>query len=1168
MRRLLKRAMEMAVGDGDHTPDMVVDRRVIEFKNQIPPVNIAIAASTAFIILAVHPSLLPLFAATYFVYVASAFLQAQRWRRLDPTALAINDKRALLSQSRILALGQSLTCAIIALALFEVSSPEQRVVLSGWVALCGFAGSLSLAADARISKRIILVCVMPFAARLFLEGGATLTSIAVLLTLASLTGVQLLSRHDAIIHELCGEKAENAASSAHARETLRAFMEMASDWAWETDAELRVVYMSPRMRDLLGRDAQAIIGRPLSEVFREEFYVDGETVRARIRNAIAERRNIKNLVYKIINHAGQVRTVSMSLRHHFADDGSYLGVRGWTSDISESVNARAELEASERRFQDFAESASDWLWEADENLCYSYFSERADQVTGLRHADFLGAKMGAHRGDVSTDEQRRHLDALSRREAFKDEVSELTLPDGKSLWIARSGKPYFDAVGVFKGYRGVCRNVTAEFRARLEAEKGRELLKIANADLEAKVVQRTTELKERSELLSEVIESMADGLVVFNEDFVIEAANEKAIAISGLDPALWAVGRNMADVLSIGIRHRLYIHESVEEYADDMRQTLDDIGYFNVTRRQKDGKIVGEKIRRRPGGGYVATYTDITTAKQREQQLEDLTVELTEAKETAESANRAKSTFLANMSHEIRTPMNGVIGMASLMLDTALTSRQRDMVQVIVNSGENLLTIINDVLDFSKLEAGKMKLAAEPFDLRACIEDVIMLLNLRVQEKGLELMLRYQPTLGTRFIGDPGRIRQIVTNLIGNAVKFTEKGHVLVSVSGKRRGETADIELVVEDTGCGIPEDKLESVFHAFEQADSSAARRHDGTGLGLAITRKLVTAMGGEIFAKSAVGVGSSFHWRSSLVIDAAAPLAAASVADLAGVKTLVVDDLKVNRDILVEQLSAWGLAPVAFADAAAAFAAADDAARSGSPYDLAILDQQMPEMDGIMLAQRLRQNPATIATPLILLTSAGRKGKPAEEADALFDAYLVKPARASMLLDTIVACLQGRAIEVATRAADALCKPDAAAAISGEAASLNVLVAEDNVVNQMVIRSMLESLRCAVTLAGNGREAVDLYGRGVFAVVLMDISMPEMDGVEATALIRKIQSKSGDKTPIIGVTAHAMQEDRQRCIDAGMDDYLPKPVKPDLLRKMLERWAAPQASQKRAAS
>jgi len=658
---------------------------------------------------------------------------------------------------------------------------------------------------------------------------------------------------------------------------------------------------------------------------------------------------------------------------------------------------------------------------------------------------------------------------------------------------------------------------------------------------------------------------MADGIVVFDEEFVIETVNSKAAAMSGLPPAVWSVGKNIRDILEIGIRHKLYPYDTTDAYFTAMQSALSASGFFATVRRQKDGKIISEKIRRRPCGGYVVTYADITELKQRELDLESLNANLQSATKAAQAANRAKSAFLANMSHEIRTPMNGVVGMSSLLLDTALTPRQKDMVQVIVNSCENLLTIINDILDFSKLEAGKMAIGSDPFNLRDIIEDVITLLSLSIKEKNLELMLRYKPSLGEAFVGDAGRIRQIVTNLLGNAVKFTDAGHILISVEGERRGETADVVITVEDTGCGIAPEKLESIFEAFEQADNSAARRHDGTGLGLAISQKLAEAMGGEISAASVVGEGSRFILRAAFPIDVRAIKPPQS--DMAGVRALIVDDNDVNLDILSEQLASWRIESKSCNDAKAAFDIARDAAEKGRPFDLIILDQQMPGLDGLELAARLRADATTKATPLILLTSSGNKQRPNEAAIALFDAYLVKPARASMLLDAIISSLDERAAKNARTIRKTMEAPDKKRAPKS-GATIEILVAEDNIVNQMVIRSMLEKIGCNVTMAENGREALEQIAENSFDLIFMDISMPEMDGVEATGAIRNMQSKRGERTPIVGVTAHALEEDRQRCLDAGMDDYLPKPVKPDALQKKIDEWAGNKSAPHRKSS
>lgn len=1083
------------------------------------------------------------------------------WLRADPAVIAPQKKQEVLATAPGLAALLGVYCTGYAFALDSLAGEGETIIVLMWVAFCGVGVSMSLAPVRHASRLMMVLTNVPYPVYLLVVGELSERIVAAIVLASVPIGARQYWRMGEFLEDLTVQEADSERQREHARNQLRGFMEMASDWAWETDADFRVIYASPRLREVLGRNTESVIGMPLAEVFSTGFYVGGEETRATIRNALREKSNIRNLVYQVIDHAGAVRTVSMSLRHHFGDDGVYLGVRGWTSDISERVNARKALEESEKRFQDYAESASDWVWETDAELRYAFISERARDITGIDHTTQIGATLGADRSGASFEDLRLLRETLAARHPFKDAVGELKTPSGETLWIARSGKPVFDEAGAFKGYRGVARNVTAEMRARSEAERSRRMLAEANARLEQTVAARTSELISRNAVLDEVISSMADGLAVLDDDLRIVTANTKAAALSGMPSSAWRTGESIVPLIRKWVDEGAYSVGTISDYLEDLDISLEESGVFRIVRNQIDGRVVAENVRRRPSGGFVATYQDITAIKQREQALEQLTVELTEAKEAAEAAARAKASFLANMSHEIRTPMNGVVGMASLLLDTALTSKQRDMVQVIVNSGDNLLTIINDVLDFSKLEAGKMQIAATPFDLRSAIEDVIALLSARAQEKGLELMLRYQPTLGTQFIGDPGRFRQIVTNLLGNAVKFTDHGHILVTVSGRRRGETADVEIAVEDTGCGIPANKLDAIFHAFEQADSSAARRHDGTGLGLAITRRLVEAMDGEIIATSEVGVGSRFVVRTSLRIDTAATPIAPSADDIIGVRALIVDDVKVNRDILIEQLTAWGMQPVACDSGAAAIETMRSAAESGAPFDIAIIDHQMPGMDGVELARRMRHDPATISIPLVLLTSSGRKGAPDEPADALFDAYLVKPARASMLLDALIACLQGRAIEKANEARVTLMAADAPGKerLSGR----KVLVAEDNTVNQLVISSMLTKLGCVVLMASDGAEAVALYEKERPDIVLTDISMPVMDGIEASRRIREIQQRLGVSAAIVGVTAHAMKDDRDRCLDAGMDDHLPKPVKPGPLRDLLMRWLVADAGE-----
>lgn len=1135
-----------------HEADAIVDRQVEELKQLLPAIYAGVILSSLTV------------AAVYFhrTPIATAILQSiltyavagrmHFWLRVKPASLSIAEKRALVARALPLAFGFGLFCSLYVFVLSLSADSSETLPLLMLAGYCAIGVGMSLSPVRHAPTAVMLSGGVPYPLYVLLTGETDAKLVAAILLAAVPIGIRQYSRLGDLLSRLTMQESATERQREHARAQLRSFMEMASDWAWESNVDHHLTYASPRAAEFIGRPISDIIGTPIETAFASLFASvhPGEDALA---EALAHQKNLRGHIVTVTAANGGVRTIAVTLKHHFDDVGRYAGVRGWCSDISERTNATKALVASERRFQDFAESAADWMWEADADLRYTYFSERAKQATGLDHAAFIGTRMNESRGAVDGRSIALNDEALARRAPFKDELSEMTTPSGATLWFSRSGTPIFDETGQFLGYRGVCRDVTAEILARREADAARAALAEANQALEKTVAERTRELEQRTALLDEVIASMADGLVVLDNELRIVLFNAKAAEMSGPAASMWSIGASIVKLIEAGIKAGVYPYDSAADYLADAERKLLETGAFSISRTDPQGRVTIENVRRRPSGGVVTTLSDVTHLRQREQQLERMTVELTEARDAAESAARAKASFLANMSHEIRTPMNGVVGMASLLLDTALTSKQREMVQVIVNSGDNLLTIINDILDFSKLDAGKMSLVAAPFDLRTTIEDVVALLGARACQKGIELMLRFQPTLGQHFVGDPGRIRQIITNVVGNAVKFTDKGHVLISVSGRRRGETADVEILVEDTGCGIPADKLDKIFTAFEQVDSSAARHHDGTGLGLAISRRLIEAMGGEIVATSKVGEGSAFRLRLSLAIDASAAIVAPSADDIVGVKALIVDDIKVNRDILVELLTAWGMQTTAAESGAQALELVE---RGDRQFDIIILDHQMPGMDGIELARRLRQSRPAMTTPLILLTSAGRKGAPDGIAGAVFDAYLVKPARASMLLDSVIACLQGRAIELSRTVQAELTAAETVSAPLLDGKSVDVLVAEDNVVNQLVIQSMLIKFGCTVRVAGNGLEAVALYRARTPDIVLTDLSMPELDGVGATALIREIQSKAGEWRPIIGVTAHAMNEDRQRCIDAGMDDYLAKPVKPGPLRALLDYW------------
>jgi two-component system sensor histidine kinase/response regulator len=738
----------------------------------------------------------------------------------------------------------------------------------------------------------------------------------------------------------------------------------------------------------------------------------------------------------------------------------------------------------------------------------------AERLYGYSAEEMVGRSVTVLVPDDRPDEERRILDRLRAGERIDHFETVRVRKDGQRVPVSLTISPIRDTAGRVVAASKIARDITDRVRAAEDAARFEGILTAAT-----------------------------DAFVGMDVDGAITDWNSAAERLLGWT-AEEAIGRRLSETIV------------PQRFRDAHEKGL---GHYLET---GDGPVVGQRLElpalHRDGHEIAVELsvfvTDVRGCPCFNAFIHDvsehkrLQAELEEARDRALEGSRLKSDFLATMSHEIRTPMNGVIGMAGLLLDTELDPEQREYAETVRSSADALLDIINDILDFSKIEAGKLDLEIVDVDLRTLVEEVADLFAPRAHAKGLELATLVRPEVPPAVLGDPGRLRQILLNLISNAVKFTDTGEVVVRATATEvPGDEVQIHFQVSDTGVGIDLDQLNRLFEPFTQADSSTSRTYGGTGLGLAICRRLVELLGGELTVDSDPGRGSTFEFTIRMQLgEAAEPQRPRT--DLASLRVLIVDDNATNRRILEHQVRSWGMTSTTADGALAALARLRDADNSGAQFDVALLDMDMPGMDGVELTRTIRNDPTVAALPVVLLTSSGVRGSGEAARRAGVSAYLTKPVHQTQLFDVIAALLGEQELPT---------EPITHATLARERAEARptILVAEDNPANQKVMTAILNRIGYRADIVGNGAEAVEAVRRIAYGAVLMDVQMPQMDGYEATELIRR--EHSGERrVPIIAMTAGAMAGERERCLAAGMDDYLSKPVDRDLLASVLDRW------------